>query len=464
MTRSRLTALLVPALLALFPVGATSAAAGPAAAPRGCVLAGTGLVDNVWRNGDGAWSDPGHWSRGVVPGSPRANDYVCIGDGVHVTLDAATRVDLTAFELGRGSSLTMTSGSALFVWGDQSTQRSLTRAGSTLDVRGGTLGGSGLIHAVGTVTMTSLPDAAARLTGSGSGADVSAGRLVVGDDGNLDLAGTGDVYLSGGFTVEVHGRARLLDDAGLVASHGTGVALLPHLDGGKGVGRFVIKNNRGYFEAPATDGLPLSRFVNDGRIVKRASGGNSVVTADYSGDGEVRINSGYLVLPGDADSEAFVATRSSVGAGTCAGRQCGSDTTPTTPQFASLTVPTSDPDGALVDVDIPTVAGSRVAAAVGVPIEVDTTGLDVTPENPAVLKLRYDKSLFVAGGPPDDPALLKVARAEDATEPYAVLPDCLGTVVPTGAVACVDRDASRRVDGDVIMVVRTTETSRWLVR
>ena len=62
------------------------------------------------------------------------------------------------------------------------------------------------------------------------------------------------------------------------------------------------------------------------------------------------------------------------------------------------------------------------------------------------------------------PALLKVARAEDATEPYAVLPDCLGTVVPTGAVACVDRDASRRVDGDVIMVVRTTETSRWLVR
>ena len=157
MTRSRLTALLVPALLALFPVGATSAAAGPAAAPRGCVLAGTGLVDNVWRNGDGAWSDPGHWSRGVVPGSPRANDYVCIGDGAHVTLDAATRVDLTAFELGRGSSLTMNSGSALFVWGDQSTQRSLTRAGSTLDVRGGTLGGSGLIHAIGTVTMTSLP-------------------------------------------------------------------------------------------------------------------------------------------------------------------------------------------------------------------------------------------------------------------------------------------------------------------
>ena len=48
--------------------------------------------------------------------------------------------------------------------------------------------------------------------------------------------------------------------------------------------------------------------------------------------------------------------------------------------------------------------------------------------------------------------------------PYVVLPDCLGTVVPTGAEACVDRAASRRVDGDVIMVVRTTATSRWIVR
>ena len=27
------------------------------------------MVDNIWRNGDGSWSDPGHWSRGVVPGT-----------------------------------------------------------------------------------------------------------------------------------------------------------------------------------------------------------------------------------------------------------------------------------------------------------------------------------------------------------------------------------------------------------
>ena len=98
------------------------------------------------------------------------------------------------------------------------------------------------------------------------------------------------------------------------------------------------------------------------------------------------------------------------------------------------------------------------------PIEVDTSDLDVTAENPAVLKLRYDKSLFAAGDPPGTPALLKVARAEDAAAPYVVLPDCVGTVVPTGAEACVDRAASRRVDGDVIMVVRTTATSRWIVR
>ena len=464
MKPGRLTAVLLPALLALGSAGVSTAVA-PAAAGPSCVLAGTGMVDNIWRNGDGSWSDPSHWSRGVVPGTTRADDYVCIRAGVDVTLDAGTRVDLTAFELGRDASLTMKPGSGLFVWGDQSTQASVTRLGSTVDARGATLGGSGLIHARGDVALSSRPGGSARLgTDTGSGAAGPGGRLVVGDDGNLDLSGSSDVYLSGGYTIEVHGRVRLLDDAGLVAGHGTALELLPHLDGGAGAGRFVIKNNRGYFEQPAEDGLPLSRFVNEGRLIKRASRGNSVVTADYTGDGEVRINTGYLVLPGDTDSPAFVATQSSVGAGTCTGRQCGSDTTRTNPQFASLTVPTSDPNGAMVDVDVPAPAGARALAAVGVPIEVDTSGLEVTAENPAVLKLRYDKSLFGAGDPSADPAVLKVARAEDAADPYVVLPDCLGMVVPAGAAACVDRGASRREDGDVIMVVRTTATSRWIVR
>ena len=35
--------------------------------------------------------------------------------------------------------------------------------------------------------------------------------------------------------------------------------------------------------------------------------------------------------------------------------------------------------------------------------------------------------------------------------------------MPLGAVACVDRAASREDGDDVIMVVRAIDTSRWIV-
>ena len=64
----RLTAVLPLALLSLGSAAVSTAVAPPAVSPS-CVLAGTGMVDNIWRNGDGSWSDPSHWSRGVVPGT-----------------------------------------------------------------------------------------------------------------------------------------------------------------------------------------------------------------------------------------------------------------------------------------------------------------------------------------------------------------------------------------------------------
>ena len=58
---------------------------------------------------------------------------------------------------------------------------------------------------------------------------------------------------------------------------------------------------------------------------------------------------------------------------------------------------------------------------------------------------------------------LKVAHANGPGDAYDVVPTCQGTTLPPGAIACVDLTASREDGGDVIMVVRTTDTSRWIV-
>lgn len=469
MKRSHLSTLL--ALLALMALSVTGGPAATSATARpGCVLAGSGLVDNFWQDGDGNWSDPAHWTRGVVPGLSRGNDYACIGEGVEVTVGAAVRVDLTAIELGPGSTLVMSPGSALMVWGDQATQRSLTRLGSTVDVRGATLGGSGLIHVIGTVAIRSTADASAQLASYPAGDTAGpGGRLVVGDEGTVDVQGDHNVGLTRGYTVEVHGRSRLLDTAALVAAPGTGFELRPHLDGGKGVGRFVIRNDRGYLQADLTDAVTSSSFVNEGRIVKRASTGTSVVAATYSGSGAVVVKSGYLVLPDAADGPAEVTPGASVGSGTCTGiRVCGSDTTPQDQQFASLKVPTSDSGGAQV-VIIPLTGADVPGAAVGVPIKVHAKNLAATRSDPAVIKLRYDRTLLRAEGRPADPDQLNVLHAANRAAQYVPMPSCDRGAVPPDATACVDRRpdprwGSRKTGGDVIMVVRTIDTSRWLVR
>ena len=215
----------------------------------------------------------------------------------------------------------------------------------------------------------------------------------MGNTGTLDIHGDGDVGLTWGYVVDVHGRARLLDQAALVADHGTTFRLQPHYLG-KGVGRLVILNDKGFYEGPARTDQPLARFVNDGRIVKRDSDGKSLVAASYSSCGEVRVKSGYLVLPDEAVQPVQVAQGASVGSGSCDdGRACNTDTTPTDPQFASLVVPTDDPGGA--SVVITPLEGVKVkGGAVGVPMKVHAKGLRATAADPAIMEARYDASLL----------------------------------------------------------------------
>ena len=58
---------------------------------------------------------------------------------------------------------------------------------------------------------------------------------------------------------------------------------------------------------------------------------------------------------------------------------------------------------------------------------------------------------------------MKHAEGPNAT--YSVIPACLGLgAMPLGATSCLDRSSSRTEDGGVVMVVRSTTTSRWIIR
>lgn len=453
MTRSRLSALVASALL-LGGITMTAASAPVAAAPRTCVHAGSGTADNFWLGGDGDWSDPTHWSLGTPPG-PDGREYVCIPDDVAVTLDSG-RVDVQAFELGRGASLTLAEGSSLYTWGGAEAE-SLTRKGSLVVVRGASLGGPGQLHVIGTVQVSNTTDVQARLSG-----EDGAGLMLVGDDGTLDVSGSdGDVRLTGGYSLDVRGRVRLLGDAGLLADAGTRLALGPHLAGDGGVGRLVIRDDRGYFSSDLT---APSRLVNHGRIVKLGTDGNSAVAAAYSGGGETRVRSGYLVLPDAAVLPTAVAAGASVGSGTCADRRtCVTDTTPAEPQFASMTLPEQAPG--FTPVVVTQLTGEAApGGSVGDPVKVHAVGLVATRADPAVIELRYDRDLLASEDRPFDSDALDVAHSSGGA--YTTLPDCVtGGAIPATSFACVDRraGASREDGDDVIMVVRTTRTSRWII-
>ena len=90
-----------------------------------------------------------------------------------------------------------------------------------------------------------------------------------------------------------------------------------------------------------------------------------------------------------------------------------------------------------------------------------------TPEDPAVIELRYDQDLLYKSGRTSDPAALVVKRRAWEKGLFDALVDCPASgIIPPGEAACVDRrpGASRTLaDGDVVMVVRAIETSRWIV-
>ena len=135
------------------------------------------------------------------------------------------------------------------------------------------------------------------------------------------------------------------------------------------------------------------------------------------------------------------------------------------PQLAWLTLPSNEDDGATVAVTLdPDTVGDQ---ALGSVIEVETQDLDVSRTAPAVLQLRYDSTLLEQDGVVRTWRDLEVMHQPSDGSYHRVVPCTKGGAIPRDEVACVDRrgkpESSRPVDGGVMMVVLTIETSRWRV-
>ena len=241
--------------------------------------------------------------------------------------------------------------------------------------------------------------------------------------------------------------------------------------------RSASRTTADYLEGRNDSGITeLGTVVNQGLIVKSGGDGTSLLTGTYSqpAPGAVNVGSGTLLLPSGSSTPASVGGGAGYGSGRClvAGQSgCQAQTFDADRQNVQFQVPTEDTTGASVRIEELTTASS--ADDIGFPVEAHATGLSATAGAPAIISLRYDERILDGR----DWTSVNVFRRASGTAPYVALQPCLANGgPPSGQVACVDRrglaGSSRNVidaEGpgtapDVIMVIRTVDTSRWVAR
>jgi hypothetical protein len=461
-----------------------------------------GLTPNVWQGlgtaGPGTtddWETAGNWSLGVPSGT---SAYVCIPSGGLPVIREGQEVQIRAIDVNVGAELQLDRGSKLFLSGNQVTQPSTVRG--RIEIRGGTLGGPGRIDLLGSVLWEGLgafrsatittrecayfpgPYRADEETCTpGTPIAGTKGLMEVHDTGSIDIAG-GGVNLGDQYQLIVRGLVRVRDGAYVAADHGTRLELRPHSGPTAGAGTLRFEDDGDYIEGKNDFGVnQLSTVINQGRIIKSGGTGISMVSGTYNqpSPGTSTVSSGTLLLPTGSATSAKVAAGRSYGSGSCLVAElanCPIETFDVDRQNARFQVPSADTSGAAVRVrELTTLpAPSQITLPVlGFPVDAHASGLTATAARPAVLTFRYDERLLGGRGW----TLVKMYRQATAGAPYVLLKSCLSTgKPPTGQVACVDRrglaGSSRNVfdaegpgsSPDVIMVVRTTKTSRWVGR
>ena len=472
----------------------------PAGASQSSTILGCdalpGLTPDVWQglgvgpDADDQWENDANWSLGIAP--VRLSDpYVCIPAGGTPVIGAGQEAQLVALDVAADAELTVDAGGKLFLYGGTLTPSTIR---GRVEVIGATIGGPGRVDVSGTLQLRSLGASGpvtittrecALFAGPyrpgeercvpGLPIIGATGRIVVDDDGVIDVSG-GRVNLADEFELTVHGLVRVHDDGFLAADHGTRVELLPRSADTPGTGTLRFEDDGDYVEGSNDSGIAeLGTVVNQGLIIKSGGNGTTLLTGAYSqpAPGAVTVGSGTLLLPSGSPTPASVAAGAGYGSGRCLTPDpgCLEQTFGVDPQNVQFHVPSEDSTGA--SVLIRELSTTSSALDIGYPVEAHATGLSATAEAPAILSLRYDERILNGR----DWSSINVFRRASDGAPYVALQPCLPNGdQPEGQVACVDRrglaGSSRNVvdaegpgsSPDVIMVVRTVGTSRWVAR
>lgn len=390
-------------------------------------------------------------------------------------------MNVQAIDVGSGTTVRLAPSTKLFIHGPQS-QSSIVRPGGKIVNSQAYFGGPGKIVVNGTFEWRSLPTGGSTIATRWCGAQSTPtalfcsgpvtgarGLMQIGNAGLLDIPGRG-VNLKDQYQLQVQGTVRLRNDGYVAADRGTSLALVPK-SGATGVGQLQILNDGGWLEGFTLYGQnTLSSVNNGGSITKTAGTGSSMIQATYTrtGAGAVSVTSGTLVLPAGVTAAATVGSQDSYGFGTCTVDKpgnllppggCPVDTTVTSTQAGLITLPASVPNA---QVTLRPDTSVVPTGTIGVPVLAEATGLSASATNPAILTLRFDDQIVPAGRNKSNLVIRR--QATGSTSETSVVNCLTGGVMPAGQPACVDRAASVDVDGDVVMVVRTTGFSRWRAR
>lgn len=489
----------------------TTIALGSGGAPAGasssyCGLTGFPASDSyVWTGaaGDHSWQTAANWKVGglpatMPPGNPydpngpgnfddasRDTDYVCIGGGASVTLGGQffAGAVVAALDLGQNAHLTVTGNSRLWlVRAQSSAQPSNVRSGSVLDLQGATLGGKGQLVVAGTLNATttaSFPvtittrwcDVGATCTAAPAARGLltiaTGGRLAV--NGNPPAPGLGGINLEDERIVSNSGTVQLANKGFIAADHGTTIKNL--------AGATIdIANNYGIYEGRNHFG-GLSVLNNAGLLRKSAGTGVSVVASTYQkvSGSTVRVLAGSLTIGrsttsgGVSTPPATVSQGGTFGLGAC---PAVTDTNPA--PCTTFTATSSNPQAATATlgatagtstVQVQTQTTGLPAGHVGQAVQFNTPTAHPTVSQPSVFVILYDTS--VVGSRTVSTIVMK--RAEDGSTSFVSIPNCLSTgVPPSGQASCVDKrgisgvSSAKLSNGDLRMVIRTTQNSRWV--
>ena len=456
-----------------------------------------GLTPDVWQGAgvtpgaDDQWDNDANWSLGIAP-LHLSNPYVCVPAGGLPVIRGGQDARLVALDVASDAVLQVHAGAKLFLYGGALTPSKIQ---GRVELDGAALAGPAQVEVSGTLLLhTPGPTSEATLTTRecayfpgpyplgevpcvpGLPIAGATGRMVVDDDGVVDVSG-GQVNLGDQYQLRVHGLLLVHDGGSIAADHGTRLELRPRTGLTAGTGTLRFEDDGSYLEGHNDFGIAqLSTVVNQGQITKSGGTGTSLVTGAYSqpSPGAVTVGSGKLLLPSGSATPARVSGGAGYGTGRClVPRQpgCQAQTFQLDRQSAEFQVPITDTAGASVIVQELTTASSP--EDIGLPVEAHATGLSATVSDPAVLSLRYDERVLGGRGWQS----VDVFHAATGTNNYVKLQACLANGnPPRGQVTCVDRrglaGSSRNVfddEGpgnapDVIMVVRTLTTSRWVGR